>query len=178
MNVIISCEECGREFERRIAEVRRSQKLGRKQFCNKNCAGKNKPMILNRKNYTFTTKGLKANNRRDEFSDYRPHLVRARARDPNTDLTLEYLKGIWEEQGGVCPITGGQMIPLKVRTKASIFSASLDRVDNTIKYRKENVRFTSLIANYARHGWSDKELITFCHTVSDFHRNRLPLPPL
>ena len=36
-----SCDNCGIEFEKPISEIKRNQKLGRKNFCSRICVGVN-----------------------------------------------------------------------------------------------------------------------------------------
>lgn len=45
--------------------------------------------------------------------------------------------------------------------------ASLDRVDCSLGYVRGNVRFVSVIANYARMNFTDEELVGFCHAVAE-----------
>ena len=88
----------------------------------------------------------------------------------DTDLSVEWLKALWEKQNGVCPFTGWRLIlpettgwkSLGDRTKR----ASLDRVDCDKGYVKGNVRFVSVMANWARNDFTDGELIEFCRAVS------------
>jgi hypothetical protein len=94
----------------------------------------------------------------DEFSPFRRHLDTMHkncqktgrcARGITADVTLEDLKEIWDRQGGVCPYTG---MKLKIRpttqvtTKATIDSASVDRIDSSRPYAKDNIQFVSLAA--------------------------------
>lgn len=44
-------------------------------------------------------------------------------------------------------------------------NASLDRLDQTKGYIKGNVRFVALIVNYARHSWTDNDVVTFARAV-------------
>ena len=45
--------------------------------------------------------------------------------------------------------------------------ASLDRIDNSLGYVKGNVRFISIMANYCRNTFEDKDLMEFCEAVVD-----------
>jgi hypothetical protein len=44
--------------------------------------------------------------------------------------------------------------------------ASLDRIDNSKPYVQGNVRFISLMANYAKNDMTDAELVGFCKAVA------------
>jgi hypothetical protein len=50
-------------------------------------------------------------------------------------------------------------------------NASLDRINNEVGYRRNNVRFVSLIANLARQQFSDEDVFDFALEVAK--RNRL-----
>gem|GEM_PF-6560452 len=91
-----------------------------------------------------------------EYSPFRQHLKLARRRvkgkDRQCTITLQYLKELWEKQGGRCPYTGWELDnpettkdwdnrPLHPRR------ASLDRIDSSLGYVPGNVQFVSVIAN-------------------------------
>ena len=68
------------------------------------------------------------------------------------DFTKEYLKEIWDLQKGICPITGWELILKTNKTKKEKLSprhASVDRIDHTKGYIKDNIRFVSVMANFA-----------------------------
>jgi hypothetical protein len=44
-------------------------------------------------------------------------------------------------------------------------NASLDRINNTLGYIKNNVRFVAVIANLARQDYADKQVLYFCQSV-------------
>ena len=46
---------------------------------------------------------------------------------------------------------------------------SLDRVDCTKGYVPGNVRFVTVMANYCRNRFEDKDLIGFCREVAKHH---------
>ena len=84
------------------------------------------------------------------------------------DLDIEYLRQVWAEQNGVCPFTK-QKLQLRTHNYANIsnrvYQASLDRIDSTKGYVKGNVRFVSLMFNYAKNIFSDEDVIEFCEHV-------------
>jgi hypothetical protein len=95
-------------------------------------------------------------------------MLRARGRDKDTDLTVEYLKELWEKQRGICPISKW-LLALPKNTngwaESHWWNASLDRIDNNIRYRQGNVRFIAVMANLGRARFSDEELYEFCDAV-------------
>jgi hypothetical protein len=180
----LECPKCGRIFERRLGEVNRSKRKGKESYCSRACGsgnlseeGRKKLRANGKRNAKF----LVADNHKDEYSDFRYYmkLVRQRAtkhgarvpKDYNIDL--DYLKLVWEAQKGLCTFTGELM---RLRTHADIrktqevltpYQASLDRIDNSKGYLKGNVRFISVMANYARNKFTDEQVIEFCKKVSN-----------
>ncbi len=112
---------------------------------------------------------------RDEYSPFRQHHRLARRRTKSNgrecNITLEYLKEIWEKQGGRCPYTGWKLDNLETTNDwdSNILhpkTASLDRIDSRKGYVLGNVQFVSIMANYAKRDFLEKELITFCQAVA------------
>jgi hypothetical protein len=96
-----------------------------------------------------------------------------------TDISAEYLKTLWEQQEGICPLTGWHLkLPATTSgwTRKAPDNASLDRIDSSKGYLQGNVRFVSVIANYARNDFSDDNVLSFCSAVVE-HR-RAPGRPL
>ena len=50
-------------------------------------------------------------------------------------------------------------------SQLNIKSASLDRIDNSKGYVQGNVRFVSVMFNFARNKFSDEEVIEFAQAV-------------
>lgn len=167
------CANCGEKFEKQLKEYNRQVKSGKNRFfCDLSCVA----VIRNKEH---PGKGdasrLTSNNRKDEFTPFRWYVLRAQFRDRKKkygcDITVEYLKLLWEEQKGICPFTKWELILPENTGKAWNISdpknASLDRIDNSKGYIQGNVRFISVMANLARHSFSDGQLINFCQSVSN-----------
>lgn len=94
-----------------------------------------------------------------------------------SDITLSFLEKLWNDQNGVCPLTGWQLIlPRNAshwynKDKQSPRRASLDRIDNSKDYFTNNVRFVALMANYARNYFTDEELIEFSNAVTEYNKS-------
>jgi len=166
----LNCPVCNQEFLKEKGEYNRSQRKGRKTYCSPTCSQK----VTNKNLLEGCIENLKVggSHLRDEFTPFRWFLRNARKRKNRgpTDLDLEYLKQLWEKQEGRCPFTNWDLIlpegndyPRNVR---SMYKASLDRIDNDLGYVKGNVRFVSVIANYCRNTFSDKEVMIFCEAVA------------
>jgi hypothetical protein len=125
----VKCEnpECGKDFSKYIGEYNRSIKLGRKQYCCLSCYGKsdgknafkNLPEDVikkNQKNFSGIYKHLVPHdNRRDMYTRFRFFTRRISIRNVDkgiiekTDITLDYLILLWEDQKGICPFTGWEL---------------------------------------------------------------------
>ncbi len=118
-------------------------------------------------------------NRRDKYSPFRQHLKLARRRvkthGRECTITLEYLRELWEKQGGLCPYTGWQLdnpetTPHWNSHKLHPRTASLDRIDSSIGYIPGNVQFVSVMANFAKRDFKEEELLEFCQSVINYRQ--------
>ena len=175
----VKCDECNVSFLRLKKEYVRSQKLGRKSFCSVKCSGK-KNGSANLGDCRGNLKHLKRGKERDAYSAFRyfHKLIRQRHKEKNftkTDITLEFLKELWEEQNALCPITGWEMVlPETTRGFETIINprkASLDRIQPHKPYMKGNIRYVSFMANMCKHEFSDAEVFIFAEAVTK-KRNR------
>ena len=71
------------------------------------------------------------------------------------DLTVEQAKEIFYDQGGKCAVLGVDLRPVKLKkaryeTDNRWMTISLDRIDNSKGYTKDNVRITCWAANAMR----------------------------
>lgn len=159
---------CGETFEKLTAEVKRQRKKNpnRVFYCSSTCYGK-QTAKKHLGDHLCSTKHLRRGRHADLFSPFRYYMKKARDRRHETDLDLPYLKALWEQQGGRCALSGVQM---EIPPTTGAFDArrrdplkpSLDRIDSSKGYLKGNVRFVTMIANFAKQGFSDDVLIEFC----------------
>ncbi len=170
----VNCVNCDKEIEKEAREYRRQIKKGNTRFfCNNSCAAiKIKSEIERRGNPEYLLGH--AGNRRDEFTPFRWFVLRAQYRDRRKkygcNLTVQYLKQLWEQQKGICSLSGWQLILPKDSDGWKEYlptNASLDRIDNNLGYIEGNVRFISVMANIARQSFTDEQLIEFCKAVAD-----------
>ena len=151
---------CGVEFLRCLSEHKRSIKLGRLEYCSRVCQAiddQNLGIHLG----SDHRENLKADNRRDQFSDFRYYLRTALARHPESTLTFDEIKQQWERQQGLCSYT---QLPLtlyngskKSTQRKSYEKASLDRIDSALPYTATNIQFVSLSINYLKNDMSDAD---------------------
>jgi hypothetical protein len=173
-NITLQCANCNKDFDKSAKEHRRQLKKGNDVFyCGLSCVCKkrneNNPPKGNVNNFKGNI-GVPC----DEYSSFRWYVLRGeyrgRKKGYGCDLTVEHLKLLWEQQKGICPLTGWKLILPKNTRKAwaekSTYNASLDRIDNNKGYMQGNVRFISFMANIARQSFTDEQLIEFCNAVS------------
>jgi hypothetical protein len=168
--ITLRCANCDKEFEKPTNEYRRQIKKGNTRFfCNSSCA-------CFKRNEENPPKGdvshFGGKTKRDEYTPFRWFVLRAQYRDRKKsygcDLTVEYLKELWDHQAQTCPLTGWTMIlPQDTNgwTRDDPANASIDRIDNSKGYVQGNVRFVALMANYARNTFTDSQLFSFCRSV-------------
>lgn len=149
-------------------------RLGRKAYCSRACGAKaNIETTMPKEKRTHAH--LKPGNRLDELSPFRWHLknVRRRVKENKKkvyDITLEYLKELWESQDGKCPYTGWPMKNLECCTPDKQLPltpdrASLDRIDSSKGYIKGNVQFVCYMAQCCKGAFSSQQMIEFCEAV-------------
>lgn len=175
---IVQCDACGKDCEKPRKEVtRRKKKMGDsvKFFCDGYCyAVKEGKFNIGPNLGVGNTSYLRVGSQVDHLSPFRVFVKLARNRKRVVNITADYLKQVWEDQRGVCPITGEKLtLPSKVddwnKDINNPHKISLDRIDSSFGYVVGNVRFVTQMANVAKSKFSDKELIDFCKTVAKFH---------
>jgi hypothetical protein len=88
----------------------------------------------------------------------------ARTRRLQFDFTIEEAWALFEEQQGLCALSG-QPIQFGYAT-----TASLDRIDNTRGYCRDNVQWLHKALNRAKQDLPQEEFIALCCMVSDKSR--------
>ena len=172
--IMLTCGICDANFEKLLKEHKRqiNKNPDRLWYCSLSCAGTKNKKSLGKYLGNGTLESFKGRRRlKDEFSQFRYVMrsVKRRVNKGETDLTLEFLRDIWKRQQGICPLTGWSIsLPedsSKPGNNSSIYRASLDRIDSSKGYIKDNVRFIAIIANYCKHSFSDDEVKLFCKAV-------------
>ncbi|MCK4245560.1 MAG: hypothetical protein KAX20_08050, partial [Candidatus Omnitrophica bacterium] len=166
------CDLCGKEFKRRSSEVEISRRKGLRSYCSRECINKGtleqkraNGRKMGRKNAFFF---LIPGNRKDEFSPFRYFTKRTRMasiikRYGESDLTLEYLKELWEKQKGKCFISGlvlylPETTLVREREKKRPNWASLDRTNPKMGYVVGNVQYVALSLNLAKSNFEESEI--------------------
>lgn len=146
--VDVICGTCKSVFSKEKKEISRRIKNGYKYFyCKKKCIPYHDE---------------------DELSPFRIYirLAKKNSQKRNSreerkfDLDTGFLKTLFDKQKGRCPYTGVKLEIGKNSNEKpySLRAASLDRVDPTKGYTKNNVEFVCLFVNWGKNGFSKKEV--------------------
>ena len=168
--VALSCDNCGKEFERELREHTRNSKKGMPTFCNLKCKGLDSPLPP-------AVKWTKENNPRgrvsqkDEYSPFREHLRKMRYRDRSRgreiDVDAEHLKEVFENQSGKC-IYSGVVLDHRTRKKNNpLTTASVDRIDSGKGYVKGNVQFVSIACNHAKGDMPHEQMVEWINLIKN-----------
>lgn len=164
----LTCETCGINFEREGREHKRNQKIGRKTYCSRSCSGRGNVINLPNGSDGDITKLIRGS-QKDEFSQFRYHLRKAKSRNKEFNLTIQDLKDVWDKQGGICPYTGIKLEDYDYKPSSnSVYTASLDRIDSSKGYTKNNIQFVSKNINFMKNRLSHEEAVEFCKIISKF----------
>jgi hypothetical protein len=176
MKLQLICETCGKEFLRNKGEVNRNAKKGRRTYCSLKCVGKDNNAHLDKWKCNLQMGGNLqiGGNHGDKYSPFRyvmkciTNKKSGRSSRKPCEITLEDIKQQWEKQNGICPYTGWEL-KLQKNTKERLdFTpdrASLDRIDSSKSYTKDNIQFVSMMAQFAKNKWHERELLKFCNAV-------------
>jgi hypothetical protein len=168
----IKCYNCEKPVVKEKRELTRQRKRGRYKFYCGLSYSATKSNLDNPR--AGNMDNLISGNRRDEYTQFRFFTTKKKGRI-NRVISIDeaYLTVLWKQQDGKCPFTGWDLLlPDHVegwKTGNTIKSASLDRIDNAIDYAENNVRFISVMANYARNTFTDEQVIDFCHATTNYH---------
>ena len=169
------CDNCGCEAQKPLSEYNRNKKLGRHNFCCRNCSFEFGKRILEKKPLTEKQKLNQQRikeycyNRNDEFTPYRYSLRNAKKRFKEFNLTLEDLRDVWIAQNGICPYTGLKLqLPTWKKCDNIWYRASLDRIDSSKGYVVGNVQFISTPINFMKSTMSDLETKQYLKLISAY----------
>lgn len=99
--------------------------------------------------------------------------TRRRSKERNTynDLDLEYLMFLWQKQNGKCALTGIDMT-YKFYCGRVNSNLSVDRIDSSKGYTKDNVQLVCMAANQMKNDLSQEEFEFMCKRVLDIALER------
>lgn len=182
----LTCAKCGKKFLKEQKEYKRQSKKGKNLFyCNLSCSSracesfmknaefyKNNPSLIGERMKQFKIKNptSRFSNDLDHLSPFRYYLRKIKQRLKSKliknkilecKLSVLQIEEIWEFQGGKCPYTGIGMKLVTPKNKTSPYQASLDRIDSSKGYTRDNVEFVCLAVNYAKNNFTKEQIIEF-----------------
>lgn len=164
--VEVECDYCHIKFQKDQSEYVRNTQLGRRNYCSRSCVGKdNIENIPEELRMTYDI-GQHSANHRDEYSGLREFIRRVKNRSKESNMTLPYLRGIWDDQRGLCPYSGIQLVLPRDKNNDYIRTASLDRIDSSQGYIEGNVQFTSTAINCMKGVLSHEQTIELCKLIA------------
>lgn len=90
--------------------------------------------------------------------------LRAVKRGLIVDFDRSYLKELWIKQKGVCAISGVEM-SATVFNGRTFTNLSVDRIDSTKGYLKNNVQLVCMAVNQMKSDLTNEELLFFCKKI-------------
>jgi hypothetical protein len=80
------------------------------------------------------------------------------------DITIEDIWSMYEQQGGVCELSG---LPIGWAEKGLTATASIDRIDSSEGYILENVQLVHKDINFMKQQFDQQYFIGLCKQVAD-----------
>lgn len=143
----VVCATCGMPFEKELKEYNRRVRLGKiKLFCNEKCSGKEWSAKYDPFQFIFKSTQKSARHRPKEF-----------------DLTRDFIEALWNKQNGKCAYTQLQIFLPSPSKPAQVDTASLDRIDSSKGYVKDNVEFVSVFVNLGKNGFAKSDVENFLY---------------
>jgi len=88
----------------------------------------------------------------------------------NTDITLEFLWDLYIQQGGRCYYTG---LDLEL-IKDNEYTISVDRIDSSKSYMKNNIVLTCRYVNFFKNNLSIDQFITLLENIKNIKKSIIP----
>lgn len=95
---------------------------------------------------------------------YRSAKRRAKNKNIVFELSTQWIEELWTKQNGKCALTQIEFLIPQERTggKASPFAPSIDRIDCSKGYTKDNVRLVCVAVNYALNEFGEEIFKQIC----------------
>lgn len=157
--VELKCQNCKKIFQQSYSAYKTRRKRGIISIsCSRSCGA-----IL----------GSKLKNQGNKFYYFinAIDMTTKRRRYEPSNLTVEYLENLWNQQNGRCAYTGiGMILPFKKRNSRSLsnlINGSLDRIDSKKGYIKGNVEFVCVGINFAKNNFPKNQMQEFIKLIKE-----------
>lgn len=97
---------------------------------------------------------------------------RSKIKDSYNDLDLEFLMYLWNKQNGKCAITGLDMTYKFYEGRVNT-NVSVDRIDSSKGYTRDNVQLVCMAANQMKNDLSMDELVYMCEKIIALEREKI-----
>lgn len=99
------------------------------------------------------------------FYEYKHGAIR---RNMLFDITLQDIEDLYKHQNGICAISGVKLKISACRNKAKESTASLDRIDSSKGYTKDNIQWVHKIVNNMKWDFEQNEFIKWCKVIASY----------
>lgn len=89
---------------------------------------------------------------------------RAKAKNLDFDLTLEYLEELWNKQNGFCAISGIPMT-LNVDKGRNPYNVSVDQINPSGGYTKDNIQLVCMCVNQLKSDFDMSVILNICKNI-------------
>lgn len=89
---------------------------------------------------------------------------RSKLKNSYNELDLEFLFYLWNKQSGKCALTGLPMTYKFYEGRVNT-NLSIDRIDSSRGYTKDNVQLVCMVANQMKNDLSQDELFRICELI-------------
>ena len=87
------------------------------------------------------------------------------------NLTLDYLLELWNEQKGICALSGLQMTYERYNGRIGT-NISIDKIDRDRGYVMGNVQLVCMACNQIKSDLSEEEMYNFCKKIVEQYENK------
>lgn len=97
----------------------------------------------------------------------RVHLINRRTcTQEKCDVDLHHLLQLWENQKGLCALSGVAMTHTSRPADDRRLNVSLDRIDSSRNYLRNNVQLVTQVANICKHSLVQKDFVDLCTQIA------------
>lgn len=97
---------------------------------------------------------------------------RSKTKNLDCDIDVDYLNQLWEQQNGICALTGMKMEHTYLNGK-NPKNVSVDRIDAKIGYIKGNIQLVCGYANFMKSDIDETSLYIFCKGIVDYYEYKI-----